>query len=222
MTTLEIIAYYVNLLIMQYKQKPKASATIRALASAAVMPVGSFTNPIDPVLPLAIQNAYNLVGDDVAQGVQLDVLGKYAGVSRVGSGLQGQPITLDDSDFYSLIQFATVLNTSPSDLSSIQKIVNTFFGSNLFVFDFQNMHMGYMIDSSLGTANFAQMIVVQDLLPRPMGVQLASVIYAPHIERFFGFRTYYWATYKNTSFNSYTNYDTTKTWLSYTDALVIE
>jgi hypothetical protein len=176
----------------------------------------------DVTLPIAIQNAYNvLAGTQIAQGVQLDVLGKYAGVSRQGNGLQGQPILLDDADFWSLIRFATILNSAQSDLNTIQNLVENFFSGNLFVFDFQNMHMGYMIDSSLGTADFAEMIVTQGLLPRPMGVQLASVIYAPHIANFFGFRTYFWGTYKNKPFNSYIAYDETWTWLSYSDALVI-
>lgn len=220
MTTLELIAYYSNLLIMQYKQKPKAYAMINAVVTPVVMPQTSFTMPDEPTLPVAVQNAYNLVGTDTALGVQLDIIGKYTGVSRTGNGLQGQPIDLDDTDFLSLIKFATILNSAASDLNTIQNLIAAFFSGNLFVFDFQNMHMGYMIDSSLGTANFAQMIVVQDLLPRPMGVQLASVIYAPHIENFFGFRTYFWSMYKNNGFNSYTDYNETYTWLSYTDALV--
>lgn len=312
MTTQDIVNYYANLLIVQYRQKPRAYAMIQAIATQMVLPLateqtilfsgiaasGTFqlnwngtntstlnwndtaatiqtalqaitglsqvtvsgsiasqslvvefigvpgiaelltvpvdslldgsSNPVnlmvletDVTLPVEVQNSYNvLAGTNIAQGVQLDVLGKYAGVIRRGSGFQGQPIVLDDADFWSLIRFATILNTAQSDLNTIQTLLHTFFGMNIFVFDFQNMHMGYMIDSALGTKDFAEMIVIQGLLPKPMGVQLASVIYAPHIENFFGFRTYFWGTYPNKPFNSYTNYNQTWTWLSYTDALV--
>lgn len=311
MTTQELINYYANLLIIQYRQKPKAYAMIQALVTPVVMPQAStqeinfsliavsgvfvlsydgvssaninwndsastiestlqaitglsmitvtgdiatqslvvtFTGVTPPALPLvlvssslvdsggddveitiaetdvtmpvAVQNAYNLSGT-LAIGAQLDVIGKYAGVSRNGSGFQGQPISLDDADFLQLIRFATILNSAGSSLSVIQDLLNTFFADNIFVFDYQNMHMDYMIDSSVGTVDFAQMIVVQNLLPRPMGVLLGSVIYAPDISHFFGFRTYYWGTYKNSPFNSYIDYESGRPWLSYSDALVV-
>ena len=37
MTTAEIIAYYVNLLILQYAGKPKAAATVAATITPIVM-----------------------------------------------------------------------------------------------------------------------------------------------------------------------------------------
>jgi hypothetical protein len=64
-----LIDYYVNLLIIQYNQKPKARATIALLAEVLL------ANGV----MLDVLNGYNI---DTAVGVQLDVIGKYVGVNR--------------------------------------------------------------------------------------------------------------------------------------------
>jgi len=65
----EFLDFYENLLIIQYHDKPKAKATIRLL-SEEIFASG---------ILLDVQDAFNL---DTAVGVQLDVMGKYAGVDR--------------------------------------------------------------------------------------------------------------------------------------------
>lgn len=65
----QIIEYYTNLLIIQYNKLPNASATI-ALFIEQLVADGIYFD---------VKNGYNL---DTAVGVQLDVLGKYIGVSR--------------------------------------------------------------------------------------------------------------------------------------------
>lgn len=192
---------------------------VNTLETSGSVIVQASVTETDVVLPIAVQNAYNLTGPSLAAGVQLDVIGKYTGVSRYGYGLQGQAIQLDDADFLSLIQFAILTNNAGSSLAVIQSLINQFFPGNLFVFDYRDMHMSYMIDSSIGTPNFAQMVVTSGLLPKPMGVQLATIVYAPDISHFFGFRTYLIDTANNTPFNSYTSYQTNRPWLSYKDAL---
>lgn len=175
MTDAELIAYYANLLILQYLEKPKAYATIQTVVTPVIM----------NQLPLAVQNAYNLTGETgVAVGVQLDVLGKYAGVSRTGFGFSG-PITLSDSDFLILIQLAIITNSSGSSLSTIQALLAQFFPGEVLVFDYQNMQMNYLISSTLGSQDLIQLFVTEGLLPKPMGVQLAAVIYAADL-KFFG------------------------------------
>lgn len=66
----KLVEYYVNLLIIQYHNKPKAKATIRAFLSQLL----EFYT-----LVKEIQYAY---GIDTAIGDQLDIVGKYFGVSR--------------------------------------------------------------------------------------------------------------------------------------------
>jgi len=176
MTNAEIIAYYANLLILQYRGQPKAYATISALVDPIVM----------DQLPVAVQNAFNLIdGTGTAIGKQLDTLGKYAGVIRSGNGFSG-PIVLDDSDFLTLIQIAILTNSAGSSLATIQNLLAEFFPDEILVFDYQNMQMSYLISSTIGSQDLAQLVVTEGLLPKPMGVSLATVIYAPVITDFFG------------------------------------
>lgn len=172
----------------------------------------------DLILPLAVQNAFNLLGEDLASGVQLDTIGKYAGVVRSGVGQTG-PITLGDSDFLTLIRFAIIINSAQSDLSTIVNSIFQFFGYNVLVFDYQNMHMSYLISSAIGSQDLIQLLVAENLLPAPMTVQV-SVIYAPIITDFFGFVTYQFPTaMNNTPFNTYEDYQMDWPWIDYSDAL---
>lgn len=68
----ELILYYQNLLLLQYR-KPKAQATISALVGLLMI--------FD--LIISVRDGYNL---DTAVGVQLDVVGKYLGITRVVKG----------------------------------------------------------------------------------------------------------------------------------------
>ncbi len=73
MTNDELTAYYTDLLILQYKGKPRARAHVEAfLRHNTVLS-----------LFLGIEKAYLLDGQyDSAKGVHLDVVAKYIGVSR--------------------------------------------------------------------------------------------------------------------------------------------
>lgn len=68
----ELIRYFTNLLILQYRNKPKAKATIETLVT------NLFSNDTGGIFPLDVENAYDL---DTASQKQLDVLGKYIGYS---------------------------------------------------------------------------------------------------------------------------------------------
>ena len=70
----ELKKYFTNLLILQYRNKPRAKATVEALTENA------FSNTIGKIFPIEVQNSYNL---DTATGKQLDILGKYLGKDRV-------------------------------------------------------------------------------------------------------------------------------------------
>lgn len=173
MTTDELIAYYANLLVIQYIGQPKAYATIEALVSMVIM----------DQLPLEVQAAFNM--DGTAVGVQLDVLGKYAGVVRTGQGLNGQPIVLDDADFLKFIRMAILTNSARSDLASIEQLINIYFAGQLFVFDHKEMRMSYLINSSIGSLNLISLFIAEGLLPKPMGVQLSAPILSSNL-KFFG------------------------------------
>ena len=176
----------------------------------------------DQTLPLTVQDAFNLIGDEdkLAVGKQLDTIGKYVGVKRTAQGLTSL-ITLDDADFRTLIKLSIVKNSSGSSLAEIQNILHIFFPGQLLVFDYANMTMNYMLSSGLGSQNLVELFITQGLLPRPMAVQVSVVIYAPTINRFFGFRTYELPASNNTPFNTYEDYDMNSPWLLYQYALII-
>lgn len=253
-TTLELVQYYANLLILQYAGKPKAYATIQIQATPVVMPQvsiqvltftpapssgtfivsykGVLTSPLnwndstatiqaairglpdldsivvtgtiaggtltvtfngvtpvpellvivantldaevtvaetDVTLPLAVQDGFNLTGSNIAVGAQLDILGKYVGVSRTGLGFSAT-ITLDDTDFLNLIIMAIIKNSSGSSLATITGLIYQFFGTNITVVDYTDMLMSYAISSDIGSTDFLQLVITEGLLPKPMAV----------------------------------------------------
>jgi len=206
MTDLEIIEYYADLLILQYIGMPKAYDTVSYLASQAIM----------DQLPDEVMNAFDIT---TAIGVQLDVIGQYVGVIRTGY-VEGVQLTLDDADFRTLIAFASLKNSAGSSLYDIQQLL-TYFSGAVLVIDYANMRMSYLVSSVIGSINMVLLAIQQNLLPVPMAVQLASVIYAPVINTFFGFRTYDLAGYNNSPFNNYDTYNLTYPWLNYDNAIYI-
>jgi fibronectin type 3 domain-containing protein len=202
-----LVDYYANLLIIQYLGQPKAYATIQALAEIATLSSSS-TSTADTQLPLAVQNGFNL---GTAQGVQLDILGKYAGVTRKNGNT-----TLSDSDFRRLIQAAIGLNGMGSDLASIQNFIAQFFPGDLLVVDNANMTFEYYVNSATLSANLINALIAEGLLPRPMGVQITPLITAPNITQIFDLRNYEApAPTLSKGFNSYSGYNASTCWLSY-------
>lgn len=175
---------------------------------------------IDETLPLAVQNGYNLTGDKVAAGDQLDIIGKYAGVARSAKGFTSQ-ITLNDTDYLSLIKIAIIKNSAQSDLATIQQLLFDFFPNRIYVFDFKNMRMSYLLSSSVGGQDLVELFITQNLLPVPMAVQLAVIIYAPIIDAFFGFSDYELPVpiAGQTPMNDYLDYDTEAPWLAYENGI---
>lgn len=213
MTDQELKDYYANLLILQYKgplvhaldDKSKAQATVEANVEPVIM----------NQLPVTVQDAF-AIGSAI--GVQLDVIGKYAGVTRSGNTSHGFVI-LNDADFTILIQIAIIQNNNGSSLATIQNLLNTYFPGQIFVFDYANMHMSYLIDSSIGSQDLVELFVSKGLLPKPMGVQLTTTTIGPVIDAFFGFRTYLTAPHNISPFNTYTTYHMDYPWLSYADGI---
>lgn len=204
MTNAELKQYYADLLIVQYRGKPKADATVQMDAGFVIM----------EQLPQAVQDAFDL---ETAEGVQLDTIGTIVGVSRYGYTFTG-PIRLDDDDFRIFIRMAIISNNVGSSLYDIQALLQVYFAGTILVYDQQNMHMGYFFDAAIGSRDLAEMFVKQGLLPKPTGVQLAAMIYSPDIDNFFGFITYL-ITSGDFGFNSYIDYDEHAPWLSYADAI---
>lgn len=201
MTIDELSSYYAGLLIIQYVGKPKAFAMMKALVTPVLM----------DQLPVAVQNAFDL---STAEGVQLDVLGKYVGATRQGNTTSG-PITLDDDDYRTLIKMVLIKNNAGSSLATIQSLLAGAFPGQIFVSDNQSMGLNYVLVESLGTADLLEVLVTGGYLPRPMGVETSVTIVPEHANPFFGFRTYTSPDPSVSPFNTYAFYQITYPWLSY-------
>lgn len=208
MTDDELKSYYADLLILQFRSKPKAYATIKALVDGL----------IQNQLPFDLQDAFDI---DTAVGAQLDILGeKYAGISRLVNTFSSGTIVLNDSDYRKLVKMKLILNNSDSSLNDIQNLIATYFPDALQVFDTQNMRLSYYFDATYGSQDLAEAFVVQGLLPKPMGVQLSAVMYVATLVDIYGWVSYDIPTEQGThGFNTYAVYDTPTPWLSYADAL---
>lgn len=207
MTDQELIDYYANLLIIQYRGKSKAYAHIQTLVTPVIM----------NQMPIAVEDAFDL---ETAVGVQLDVLGKYNGVTRNGYNFS-EPVTLDDEDFRLFIKIAIAQNNGGSSLADIQNLLFLFFPQTLFIFDHQNMFIDYFVDSNEISSELVEFFVKAGKLPRPMGVGIGAIIVSPDITNFFSFRTYEMAAPIGTPFNNYDVYETDWPWLSYDNSLLI-
>lgn len=206
MTNQELIDYYADLLILQYRGKEKARATIQALTKLVIM----------DQLPVAVQDAF---GVQTAVGAQLDVIGKYAGASRSGYGSDG-PITLDDDDYRKLILLQIIKNNSGSSLYDINYLLNLYFPGLIRVTDNATMQLNYYLNTDLGSADLLSMIIYNGFLPAPMGVQISTTVVPPHTENFFGFRTYELPPFQVSPFNTYELYLTDTPFLTYEDAII--
>lgn len=180
MTDQELFSYYSGLLLSQYAASPNAVATIQLMAS--VFTIGQ--------LPAAMQNAFQIgtnaanPNNSPAVGPQLDILAKYVGVTRNGIGVYQQPITLNDSDFTILIQMGIATNNFGSDLYTIDSFLQTYFQNQILVFDNENMTLNYLVVGSIASSNLIQMFITQNLLPQPMGVEIAAITYVTTISLF--------------------------------------
>lgn len=171
-------------------------------------------------IPLSVMGAFNI---KTAIGKQLDILGKYAGVLRDTFDFTG-PVSLTDADYRILIQLKIIQNNAYGSLYDIQTVLHDFFPGSFLVFDGANMHMGYFFESTVGSVTLAEVLVKQNLLPKPMGVQLAALVYAAGISSFFGmanssFGVFNGSTFPGLGLSDSTNYNTSERWLADIDAI---
>lgn len=192
MTTDAIVQYYQDLLILQYRGKTKARATIDALVRMVVA----------DQLPRSMQNAFDL---ETAEGVQLDVIGKIVGATRYGYDFSG-PVTLADEDFRQFIKIAIVQNSSGSSLFDVQALLSAYFPGIIFVFDHLGMRINYFFDSDAISTQLAEFFVMSGRLPKPIGVQLGAIVFLPSIDDYFGYTRNTHAAYNTSGFSRNTGF----------------
>lgn len=245
MTILETtIAYYADLLIYQYISKPKAYATISALANAALC----------DLLPQDVTLSFDL---DTATGPQLDILGQYIGFSRIipinvprnyfqfndytapytATGFtdytnnttnatsvfylyifNNQTLyTLSDSEYRPLLKLKVLLNKNDSTLYQIANDLFTTFGYDIIAFDQADMTMSYLVSPTMSVT--AQIAVTQGLLPKPMGVGISGIFVISNPANLFAFQDYTHDNGSTTGFSDYTTGFNGDYWLNYKDRI---
>ena len=83
----QLIEYYQDLLIVQYHDKPKAKAMIKA----------EMEETLANLLDIQVRDAFDV---DTAVGVQLDIIGKWVGVDRIFKGQM-----FDNKSWFSLTRY---------------------------------------------------------------------------------------------------------------------
>lgn len=187
----EYTDYYADLLILQYKTQPKARATISALTDKVIA---------DGLL-LDVINGFNL---DTAVGKQLDILGKYIGLSRIVKVKIGSPETtvLTDDQYRLLLQLKLVCNTSYSATSQIRNALYQLFPDDIRVFDNRTMEMEYQLSERFD--GLENVITAEELLPFPMGLGF-NVIIVPDLLQLYGYYGYDGLNNNPNGYSSYTD-----------------
>lgn len=201
-TPADLIAYYQNLLIIQYKNLTKAAATVGAIAQQVIA----------DLIHNQVRDAFDLA---TAIGAQLDLLGAYVGARRLIAGFTPSGIlymlfpayadatpantgmaqyadvadpvdfwllysavstifTLSDGLMSQLIQYLIAVHASDTTNSSVDLILEKFFGNYVTLTDNENMTITYTHDPSDPNIFFA-LINYLNLLPRPSGVGIIVV-----------------------------------------------
>lgn len=199
-----LIAYYTNLLIIQYNNKPKARATVGAIAEQALAG-GVYTD---------VRDAFDI---ETAVGKQLDVIGKYVGVDRTYQGQEWNggffslgeytepPVDelkigfsdysdfdtkegafldysdivsgdnfLNDADYRNLIRLKIFLNNSNFSHKEIDDFLANNFGGSIIADSSGDMRMLFFVPTTQVT--FTQVVISKGLLPVPMAVGVHSLI----------------------------------------------
>lgn len=212
----ELIDYYKNLLIMQYRDKPKALAH-----TGVVLDAGMIYD-----IAIAVRDGF---GINDARGKQLDVLGRILGVSRTitgttftrayyGYALYGDTTPfifnpmllygaeppdvqfrdyressqslydLTDEEYRIILKLAIVRNTSNASVKTIDEILNVLFGAECYFIDRMNMTVvSYMVGAKW--SRIFGIAKSSGLLPNPAGVGTILVV-VPDINNIFAYSLY--------------------------------
>lgn len=198
MTTDELVQFYQNLLIIQYKEQPNAVATIGALA----------TEVVASQIFAQVRDGFDI---QTAVGKQLDILAEYVGAPReifaydpsipyfalysyittppsnigfasysdvtdpvdnwISYTTSQTTFVLTDGQLRLLIQYLIAVHKSDTTLANIDLILQAFFGIYCELIDNEDMTITYQ--HQIADPNSLFSIVSQlNALPHPAGVQI--------------------------------------------------
>lgn len=190
--------YLARLIIIQYRNKPKAKQTVELLGS--ILPFE---------LMFMVRDGFNL---ETAVGKQLDILGKYIGVDRNYFTEDNVASKLTDDEFRFILKFKCICNNTDMSHASIDNSLYDFFQNTIRASSDGGMQMTYFIPKDLNNVLIAS--IQKDILPRPMGVGLN---YIRTDNLYFGFVTYenQEASVYRTGFRTYNEEDKPGEFLTY-------
>lgn len=168
-TSQDLVATAIGRIITQYKGKPKLQGSIEATVQT-IQELDDCALQIPPLYDI-----------DVATGVNLDMLGKLVGQSRVL--VNGSTVT--DEQLRLLIRARIARNaTHATGEEMIAQLALIFSGAHIELYDWEMMSIGYAIGRVLTSDEVA--VLQTGILPKPMGVSIVpSEFYDPN--DFFGF-----------------------------------
>lgn len=200
----QILDYYADRLIAQYREQPNARATIQIFGKQIV------ADDVASALALAFSI-------DTAVGAQLDILGKYIGVNRnvgdtipdentyfgfadyVGTSNEngmadytdafanpgclfylyqyaaGVPSALTDEQYRLILKLQIVANSSDGTLYSLQNALATFLSGAFEIVDAKDMTLVYVLQ----TFPPVSLTVLRRFLPRPMTLGASVIVTSP-------------------------------------------
>lgn len=199
----QIVAYYQNLLIIQYKRLNKAALTVGVLSEQVV--AGMIYNQV--------LNAFDLT---TAIGEQIDILGTYVGANRflanfsstntfmafpvyanAGAGTVvgfsqytdvNPPVgywrlyttvdvslVLTDGQMSELIKYLIAVHASTMTNGSIDDILFRFFGQYVTLTDNMDMSLTYTHDATNDPFQLFEIVQYMNALPQPAGVTVNVV-----------------------------------------------
>lgn len=188
------VDYYSTLLINEYRQSPRAVATIKIYAKQAIA----------DMLEVDVQDGFNV---DTAVGAQLDIIGKYVGIPRnIGdpvprpyyqfsdsngpiirvNGFQdatnpaqnagaiwysalflgAENTALTDAAYVLMIKLKIILNANDGTLASIMAFLQMFLPGVVALTDNKDMTLTYTLSNRVPVPTS----VLEAYLPKPMGV----------------------------------------------------
>lgn len=179
-------------IIWQYRTKPKALGTIRAIYTET-------DNTFKNVVQVA-----DILNIDDATGYALDLVGKHVGVSRVlptaiakeyfgwlrdktalsfgigefyrhGDALHAS-VVLNDSDYRFFIKARITKNYQNGEISNIVKSIKFMIGDHGNIIDAQDMTMNVLVNSDQLNSLTLYAISKMDILVRPIGVMYRYLV----------------------------------------------
>lgn len=194
-TLKQAVDYYATLLLFEYRNNPRAAATIKIYAKQAIA----------DMLEISVQDGFDI---DTAVGAQLDIIGKYVGIPRnIGDpapkpyyqfsdydgtkrpngftdyldpavnaqaiwylyqNLGSENTDLSDQAFIFMIKMKIILNSNDGTLASIMEFLHDFFPRVVALVDHADMTVTYTIAQKTPVPPS----VIKAYLPKPMGVRL--------------------------------------------------